>query len=149
MSIALNISDNEALQLIKEIEPTCWQVSLFGYMTDLLYHEDEGTSLTKSLQHLVNKTKTMADKILFAAAYQHIMDERVKEYQEVKKKIDAQQQQIIALNSSKLISAKDKGTLHKHYQKSLQSLNARKDQLLKHQSVVASLSVTYEIVSTH
>lgn len=152
-ALKLTFCPGDALQLVKEHQPLVWECKLYTYNSELLHIVDaKNVSLTKALQHLVNKYSNMASKIYALASYQHIMSETIKEYNNVTTSIKKYTAQLLAIQTPgqvPIISQSELDTLMQFYRDQIKSLETRKTQLLAYPEVVNNIEVTAEIVSAN
>lgn len=152
-ALKLTFHPAAALQLVKDHQPLAWQRQLYRYDSELLRVVDaKNVSLTKALQHLMNKYSEIATKIYVLASYHHIMTETTKEFNNVTSEIEKYTAQLLAIQTPgqiPIISSAELETLLQFYRGKITSLNARKAQLLSHPEIVNNLEVTEEVIYTN
>lgn len=141
----LEFSTRNCLELVQFHNPKLWLVDITDPILrifDLLPLCDN--SCSKAMDLIIKNNKTMADNILVMAAYQHIMNEKVKEYKETLKKINmfSNQMEINSRNTS--ISDNDRRELRAYYQDQLNSLHLKRKVLLKDAGVRKELQMEYD-----
>ena len=146
-ALKLTICPSEALELVKQHQPLVWECKLYTFNAALLHTVDaDNVTLTKALQHLLNKYNSTASKIYSLASYYHIMSETIKEYENVCNQLEKYEAQLLAIPKSIAISQEDRHTLTVFTNNQIKKLRARKKELHHYPEVINNIEVTAEIV---
>tara|TARA_R110002126_G_scaffold110951_3_gene248692 strand:+ start:519 stop:998 length:480 start_codon:yes stop_codon:yes gene_type:complete len=144
----LEFSPVDCLEMVKEVNPTFWTVDLVKPCTQLMkYRSLHKISHQQALDACLAVTRNMAENILFLAAHQHIIMEKVTMYNDAVENIALYQEQLLHLNNNTKISENEKRTLREFYQDKLQDLEQEREKLLLIQEVRNQLQVNYDVVS--
>lgn len=141
----LAFSTPECLELVQYHNPKLWLVDITKPLTAIIGHRsDNRTTLKKSMEAIMERKTRMADKILVMAAYQHIMNEKVKMYEETVANINLYIKQMDILDRSTTVTEKDRKELREYYQDKLQDLKQEREALLKDSEVCKAIQAKYD-----
>lgn len=146
MSLKLNFTTKESLDLVKLHNPEMWQCDLLRPVNNLLaFSATHRLSYTDALRAMTKVKSKMARKIYLMAAFQHIMDSKVKEYHKTNEQIQMYAKQLVHLIHAPW--DKDcKEELKEHYEDRLHCLREKRGKLLSIKEVQMSLKVESETI---
>lgn len=149
-TITLTYTPQESYSLIKEHRPNTWEANLYKYNCALYQIVGENNvTLTKALQHFINRHPKTASKIYALASYYHIMtqtNQKVKDYESVLSGIKNCEAQLKAIATSKSIQDQDRPTLTESTKKRLRELRAKEEAFINDPEFTAHIEVKAEVI---
>ncbi|WP_421801792.1 hypothetical protein [Flagellimonas sp.] len=134
-NLNLNYTTQEALELVRYHNPQLWKVDLCKPVNKLLGMRNlHKISLKAALRAVTVIKSNMAMNIYYMAAYQYIMDQKVKEYQETLEQIDLINKQMGHLKDAPE-SPERKQELMNYYREKLFDLDFKRKELLSNREV--------------
>ncbi|WP_421811727.1 hypothetical protein [Flagellimonas sp.] len=137
MSLNLNFTTEEALELVRYHNPKLWKVDLCKPVNKLLGMRNlHQISLAAALRAATVIKSNKAMVIYYMAAYQYIMEQKLKEYNETVDQINLLNNQLMHLNNAPE-SPERKQELRNYYQDKMADLDFKRKELLSNREVRA------------
>jgi len=138
-NLNLRYTTEEALELVRYQNPKLWKVDLCKPVNKLLGMRNlHQISLKAALKAVTVVKSNWAMNILYMAAYEYIMEQKVKKYQEVLEQMDLIRSQVQHLNNAPE-SPQMKQELRSYYQDKLLELDFKRLELLSDREVKAHI----------
>lgn len=145
----LEFSPSDSLDMVQYVNPSLWLVDIQKPVTQIItYRSMHKITCNQALDAILAVKHNMADKILAMAAFQFIMDEKVKMYNEAVANINSINNQMLYTQNSKLTSASEKAQLMEYYQDQLKKYEQEREDLLQQPDVCKAIEVQYNTVNT-